>query len=155
LQKIRKAEDFGDKLEAAQQINSPKRQSKIIANPLEVDTQLYDGFVPEADKPKIAVVRAAKADELAKMDLNFSDERLNLLLPLYKARNYPQSLSTEEEGDWEKFRFQKLLGGDENSQAASYFKCLSEIAVRDNLTGEQNYLLEELKLYAEAILPLD
>jgi exodeoxyribonuclease-1 len=63
-----------------------------------------------AIKPKMRVVRAANPGELSST-VEFIDERLKLLLPLYKARNFPKSLSGEEQEKWEEFRRHRLLDG--------------------------------------------
>ena len=120
-----------------------------------VDAQLYDGFIPDPDKTKMSVVRAAKATELADLHLDFADERLEKLLLLYKARNFRASLSADEQETWQDFRKQRLLGGDQQSRAAKFFKRLEEISTRKGLTKNESYLLEELNLYAQSILPAD
>jgi len=98
-------------------------------------------------------VRAADPAELGGLGLKFKDDRLEKLLPLYKARNYPKLLTGEEREAWETFRTKKLLDGGKNSKIAKYFLRLQEILSRGGLTGHQEYLLEELKLYAESIMP--
>ena len=99
------------------------------------------------------VVRAAKPEELGDLGLKFQDHRLEALLPLYKARNYPKLLSNEERAEWEKFRARKLFDGGQESKIVKYFARLEEVAKQPGLTGHQKYLLEELKLYAESIMP--
>lgn len=114
---------------------------------------MYDGFFSDRDKIAMSVVRAAKPEELNSLDLKFQDSRLTALLPLYKARNYPKHLTPEERDEWEKFRARKLLTGGKDSKLAKYFVRLQEVAAQPDLTGHQQYLLEELKLYAESIMP--
>ena len=45
------------------------------------------------------------------------------------------------------------MAGGQQSRIAKYFARLQEVAGREGLTGHQQYLLEELKLYAESIVP--
>jgi len=130
-----------------------KKQISMIGSPLEVDCQLYDNFISGVDKTKMSVVRAAQPDELSKLDLDFSDERLRLLLPLYKARNYPKLLNSDEQKKWQDFCRHKLLDGGADSRSTNFFKRLEEVSQRIGLTAEQNYLLEELQLYAQSVLP--
>jgi exodeoxyribonuclease-1 len=155
LEALSKSEDFGDKLVRALEISKPKIQPDLLADPLKVDEQLYDGFISDADKTKAAVVRAAGAEQLADLNLDFADQRLNTLLPLYKARNYPKALTSDEMTAWEDFRRQKLLGGGDKSLLASFFAKLNELAARATTTDEQKYLLEELNLYAQSIAPVE
>ncbi|MBI5906615.1 hypothetical protein HY857_01005, partial [Candidatus Saccharibacteria bacterium] len=154
LKKLLKAKDFGDKLAAAEEIIRPTAQPELIADEQRVDSQLYDGFVNDADRVKISVVRAADVDKLADLQLDFADERLKLMLPLYKARNYPKSLNQDEQEWWEKFRTKRLLEGGDNSPAGLYFKRIEELAAGPRVSKQDKYLLEELKLYGQSILPM-
>jgi len=139
---------------ALEQMDAEQEKEQKI-RPQEVDDMLYQGFFADADKQLIAKVRQATPDGLKNLDLKFSDSRLDLLLPLYKARNFRQTLSPEEVELWEKFRVRRLLGGNENSRMSRFFKELETISSGPGLGSEQNYLLEELKLYGESILPVE
>jgi exodeoxyribonuclease-1 len=147
------SEDFGDKLVRALEITSQHQQKALMIDPLKVDELLYDGFVNGGDKIKMQAIRAADADKLADLNFDFADDRLGVLLPLYKARNYPKSLSSDEAEAWEKFKQQKLIGGGESSPAVRYFKKLDELAAREAISDAEKYVLEELRLYGESILP--
>ncbi len=150
LQKLMAAKGFCDKLLEAQEDLWPKRQAGLVEDPQKVDSQLYDKFISDEDKTKMSAVRAAKPDGLAKLNMEFKDGRLNLLLPLYKARNYPKLLSSDEKISWDGFREQKLAT---NGKADNFFKRLDELAKTPGLDGEKKYLLEELNLYAQSVLP--
>lgn len=146
--------ELAERVLQAIEILDQKRQTQFLADETEVDTQLYGGsFFDSNDKNKMSVVRASSVDELASLDIAFADDRLELLLPLYKARNYPKSMSDQERATWEKFRERKLLGGGSESRAARYFGRLAELAERKDLTDAQRYLLEELQLYGQSVLP--
>jgi len=149
--KLQAVDGFGEKFIKALEIRRPKRQPEIIADPQKVDAQLYDGFVKDDDKTKMSVVRAAKPEELYNLDLEFKDERLKLLTPLYKARNFPKFLSQTEQINWEKFRQTKLLA---SNAAGDFFSRLEELAKTPGMDGEKQYLLEELNLYAQSIMPM-
>jgi exodeoxyribonuclease-1 len=151
LAKLLNAKDFGDKLVEAVKIMQPKNQGSLVVNEQEADALLYDGFVNDSDKTKMRVVRAADSNKLADLNLDFADERLKALLPLYKARNFPKSLSGEEQEHWENFRKVRLLDGGEKSRASLYFKRISELGAKSN--AEKQYLLEELNLYGQSVLP--
>lgn len=139
----------------ALQLLDEKQQAKLLEDEAEVDARLYEGFFDNQDRTKMSLVRAATADELGYLKVDFKDGRLSALLPLYKARNYPKSLSDEERAAWERFRERKLLGAGLSSRAAKFFNRLSQLAAQSGLTGEQQYLLEELQLYGQSILPSD
>jgi exodeoxyribonuclease I len=140
-------------LEALEQLDV-LQQASFLQNEQDVDAQLYDGFIGDADKTKSSVVRAASAEELSGLDLKFSDKRLTALLPLYKARNFSKGLSDEERASWEQFREQRLLSGKQNSRMARFFNRLAELAAKPGLTAKDQYLLEELQLYGQSIMPV-
>ncbi len=154
LKKLKAAKNFGQNLVAALEIIHPKRQPELVIDELRVDQQLYDGFVNSTDRTKMAVVRAAEPAELCQLGLDFTDDRLKVLLPLYKARNFPKSLTSDEQEWWEKFKTRRLLGGGEASETAKYFKRIEELNKQPRLNKNQKYLLEELELYGQSILPL-
>ena len=81
------------------------REFESVTDP---ELQLYDGFLPNADKPLLAEVRNASAEELASGAIQFQDKRYQALLFLYRARNFPDSLSEQELAQWEELRFQRL-----------------------------------------------
>lgn len=115
----------------------------------EVEAKLYDSFIPDADKFRIAKVRQADANVLADFQPNFIDERLDELLLHYKARNYPQSLAEEESVVWEKWRAKTI-----NQQLPEFIESLKHLA--DNETDESRlFILKELQLWAESIAPID
>jgi exodeoxyribonuclease-1 len=156
LAKLHKTKDFSEKLVEALSISKPKSQTGLMVNEQEVDGMLYEKFVNGGDKTKMRVARAAKPEELNK-SIDFNDERLKLLQPLYKARNYPKSLSGEEQEHWEEFRRHRLLDGGEKSRAAKFFQRLTELGAQNSedssKSAQNHFLLEELNLYGQAILP--
>jgi exodeoxyribonuclease-1 len=151
LKKLQNAEDFGDKLLQALATMQPKKQTGLMVSEQEVDSMLYEGFVNDFDRTKMRVVRAADADGLSALD--FKDDRLKALLPLYKARNFPKSLTQGEQEKWEAFKKHRLLDGEQSSKAAHYFKRISELSTSAAKDGQTQYLLEELNLYGQSILP--
>ena len=128
-----------------------KRQQ---AQTLTVDSRLYDGFYDQHDARLLPVVRAAQASELTPdQAAEFHDERLRDLLPLFKARNYPLKLTDEERAAWELHRHHVLLDGGEKSRLSRFMHRLKELSDADT-EGGKRFLLEELQLYAESIMPL-
>lgn len=151
LQPIR--DQLGNKIVEALKLLDTQRQARLLEDEADVDARLYEGFFANTDRSKMSVVRAASVDELRALDLTFDDARLEPLLSLYKARNFPKTLSDEERATWEQFRERKLLSGGTESRMAKFFNRLEELAKRSDLTGEQRYLLEELQLYGQGIMP--
>jgi exonuclease I len=63
-------------------------------------------------------------------------------------------LSGEEQEKWEEFRKHRLMDGGEKSWAARYFKRLNELSKSATVDSQNEYLLEELNLYGQSIMPL-
>ncbi len=150
--------EFAEKIvQAVRQLDQVRAKDQIglVEDPLTVDERLYDGFVGDGDKSTMSAVRAADPSEISELGEGFKDPRLKNLTPIYKARNYPKQLSGDERQSWEEFCKLKLLAGGTESRAAKYFTRLQELASDKKLSGEKKYLLEELKLYGESILPVD
>ncbi len=114
----------------------------------DVDVALYDGFLGDADKTQMSVVRAAGPDDLKKMKFKFNDRRLDELLARYKGRNLPHILSEEERAEWEAYRAKRIA-----ADLPNFSKQLAQAAVQAK-TEEQQFLLQELQLWAESIVPI-
>jgi exodeoxyribonuclease-1 len=150
LKKLSRAKGFGDKLLAALDMMWPKKQRELMIDELQVDGQLYDGFIKDQDKTKMSVVRAAKPNEISNLNLTFNDDRLAALLPLYKSRNFPEVLTDKEHHAWEDFRHRKLLGGN-NSAGKLFFAQLNALLSTPGMDLEKKHLLEDLRAYGQSI----
>ena len=133
--------DFSEKIRTLFE-NSPAFKKNI--NP---EAQLYDSFLPDKDRSLLYMVQNANANKLADLQPNFIDERLPELLLHYKARNYPTSLSEEESIKWEEWRAAHI-----NSQLPNFIKSMQKLS-SGNLPEDKSFMLEELKLWAESIIP--
>lgn len=149
------ASGLAEKVLAALAVMDKAQSAGYAQDETEVDSRLYEGFFDNHDRTKMSMVRAASKDELASLEVTFKDERLHALMPLYKARNFPTTLSDEERIWWERYRERKLLGGKQSSRLAKYFNRLGELAAGPDLTSDQQYLLEELQLYGQSIMPVE
>jgi exodeoxyribonuclease-1 len=69
---------------------------------------IYDGFFSAQDKREQEAVRRSTEQDLATTNFIFADQRLNELLFRYRARNFPNSLSVEEQSQWQEFRYTRL-----------------------------------------------
>ncbi|WP_028113690.1 exodeoxyribonuclease I [Ferrimonas kyonanensis] len=67
----------------------------------DVDQQLYGGFFSDADRSQMELIRATAPEHLAALNPQFSDARLAPLLFRYRARNYPYTLSEQEQKRWQ------------------------------------------------------
>ena len=110
--------------------------------------QLYDSFIGDRDRIRVESVRNASERELVDFHPNFDDERLSPLLLHYKARNYPRALSEDESHLWEEWRSKYIA-----TRLPRFMESLSKAAVR--ATDDQQFVLQELQLWAESISPID
>jgi len=116
----------------------------------DAEGQLYDGFVPDVDKLRIEKVRYADSNALADMHPEFTDERLNSLLLHYKARNFPQSLAEDEAIAWEAWRAERI-----KKQLPGFVTRLQQLAATYADDDSKQYILQELQLWAESIVPFE
>ncbi len=136
-------------LEAVAILNE-EQDARMARLSLSVDARLYDGFLDNQDQNRLGVVRAADPSELADIVADFHDERMRELGPLYKARNFPRQLTQDEREAWEKHRYEALMVGGTESRLAKFMRRLQQLASE---RSDEQYLLEELQLYAESIMP--
>ncbi|MES2876333.1 MAG: exodeoxyribonuclease I [Patescibacteria group bacterium] len=131
----------------AERMRSVLENRPAFAPASDAEAKLYDGFIDGKDKIRIESVRNADSRQLADFHPEFDDDRLQDLLLRYKARNFPASLSEDDVAVWEAWRSQRL-----STQLPSFMKSLQRLATSS--TDDQRFLLEELQLWAEAVLPV-
>jgi len=146
---------FGDRLLEAADMLQQQRQTSFLSEEKHVDSQLYDGFFDDHDKTLERAMRAAEPTDIPDIAHDFRDPRLRTLAPLYKARNFEETLSDEERASWEAHRAHVLMDGGEKGKLGRYFARLGQLAEASGQTAEQQFLLEELQLYGQSILPAD
>lgn len=115
----------------------------------EVEAQLYDGFLNDGDKVRLQAVVAADEKTLADFHPEFQDERLPELLLHYKARSFPKTLSADEAASWEAWRVKRL-----QSQLPGFMKSMGRLSTQE-LSDNQQFVLQELQLWLESIAPSD
>lgn len=136
--------------EFAENIRSLYEGRPEYAKETDPEGQLYEGFVPDVDKLRIDKVRQASADQLADLHPEFTDERLAPLLLHYKARNYLKSLAEDEMVAWEAWRAERI-----RKQLPDFVGRLQQLATVHAGDESKEYVLQELQLWAESIVPLD
>ncbi len=130
--------------EFAEQMRSEYENRPEFPEAIEPEAALYDGFLDDADRVKVAAVRNADGNKLADFCPDFHDPRLPELLLHYKGRNFPESLSEAEAAKWEEYRRKRL-----ERQAPKFLKELEEVYKKDE------FIAEELKLYFENVFTSD
>jgi exodeoxyribonuclease-1 len=110
------------------------------------ESALYDGFLDNRDRTKTEVIHNSDAKKLADFTPDFLDERLPDLLVHYKARNFPKSLTDDEQAKWEAYRTNRIA-----ASTPAYLEALTELTK----TKADAYLLEELRLWLETVSAYD
>lgn len=122
--------------------------------PVDVDEDLYGGFLGDADRRRLEELRAMSPASLAAARTGFDDPRLEELLFRYRARNFPETLRPEEVERWEAHRAAKLLEGEGGARNVDQF--FAEIdALAETADEKAEEILGALYEYAEAIAPTD
>lgn len=130
-----------------------KAQQTALQLEENVDQQLYDEFWTPADHSELALIRGAEVNELAKLVTSVKNKRIRALLPRYQARNFPRSLTPEQHEEWDDYRRKLFYAGGNTSMYGRFSKRMQEISKTRSLTQHEQYLLTELQLYVESILP--
>ncbi len=119
---------------------------------VDVDADLYGGFLRDADRRQLDRLRALDPDQLAARRPAFEDERLDELLWRYRARNFPHTLDDEQRAAWTRHCSQRLHEGAGGALTlAAYSECIDRLVEGADERGQA--LLEALVDYAESIAP--
>lgn len=146
-QKLLKATALAEKL--CEVFVAPERTP--ITDP---EQMLYSGgFFGNADRATMNQVRKATAKQLAAQTFIFEDARLPELLFRYRARNFPETLNTDEQADWKEFCALRLT--DKSAGASivldEFHAELRRLGEGLDLDGKRKNILHDLAQYADAI----
>jgi len=124
-------------------------------SPVDVDLDLYGGFVGNADRATLTKLSQCGATQLAIMSENseFQDERLAELVFRYRARNFPASLSETDAQRWSEHCAMRFFDGAAGALTVDDF--FAEIDQLSENAGEyEEGILGALYDYAEHIVPV-
>ncbi|MBN9331259.1 MAG: exodeoxyribonuclease I [Comamonas sp. SCN 67-35] len=118
----------------------------------DVDQDLYGGFLGNEDRRRLTRLRGLAAAELAQARAGFDDARLAELLFRYRARNFPETLTTEEQARWQAHRVATLMEGE--GGARTFDALFAQLdALGEQADERAGAILEAIYDYAEAIAP--
>lgn len=118
------------------------------------DTAIYSGgFFSSHDRQLMDELRNLTVEQLSKAQPSFHDARLPEMLFRYRARNYPQSLTADEQLQWHEFRQHRLLH-DENAALTlpSYFEYLDRLLAEPDLSSQKRDVLLQLQEYGQSLV---
>lgn len=109
------------------------------------DLMLYSGgFFSNHDKSAIERVSQTPPEQLFEIDINFEDNRLDEMLFRFRARNYPLTLSLNEQQRWDDYRMSSMDG-------QAYAQELESLAMEHHNDERKMSLLRALFEYANSL----
>ncbi len=122
--------------------------------PVDVDEDLYGGFLSNADRGALTRLRQKTPGQLANARPHFDDARLEELLFRYRARNFPATLDASELERWQRHRKDRLLEGQGGALSLPAFQARTAV-LRAAAGGDARSLsvLAALDAYAASIAP--
>jgi exodeoxyribonuclease-1 len=119
----------------------------------DVDEDLYGGFVGNGDRRRLEALLTLSPDELARDRTGFDDGRLAELVFRYRARNFPDTLSTADAERWNAHRVARLLDGEGGALTVqALFDRIDQLAEHAEDDRTQG-ILEALYEWGEAMAP--
>ena len=120
--------------------------------PVDPEQDLYAGFVSNGDRHRLNELRAMGGAQLAQAKTSFDDPRLTELLWRYRARNFADSLSPEEQARWEAHRKARLMDGAGGARTAEQLQTQTE-ELFDTADERAQEILGALSDYVTEIAP--
>ena len=121
-------------------------------NDLDVDQDLYNGFIGNNDRRLLQSLIACSGEKLARATPQFQDARLDELLFRYRARNFPATLTELEADRWAQLRASRFFEG--SAQALTLDDYFAEIdRLSEHASARDQEILAALYEYAEQIIP--
>ena len=119
---------------------------------VDVDEDLYGGFVGNDDRRTLQQLRTLGGAQLAAMRTTFSDPRLDEIFFRYRARNFPATLTDAERARWLAHCAQRLHeGGGGSLTLDAYFEQIDALEESADERGQD--ILGALVDYATDIAP--
>lgn len=116
--------------------------------PSDPDLMIYSGgFFSHKDKATQQKIRQLPPAQLAGFTTQFDDTRLPEMLFRYRARNYPETLNTEEHQRWREFCQHKFFDADSSGNLQNFLHTLQTLK---NTHGANNEILKQLEAYAKS-----
>jgi exodeoxyribonuclease-1 len=97
------------------------------------------------------LIRNADAEHLKTMSIPFDDQRLPEMLFRYRARNWPESLSKDEQDQWQQYRQQRLTEENSKILTLSHFFTEIEQCRQYSLSDKQIQVLNDLESYGQQL----
>ncbi len=122
------------------------------AGPVDADEDLYGGFVGNSDRGRLQRLRELAPEQLASKRLAFDDARLEEIVFRYRARNFPDTLSSDERARWDQHRAARLHAGEGGALTVeAFFERIDALSETADEGGQE--ILAALYDWADQIAP--
>jgi len=119
------------------------------------DLMLYSGaFFSVADRQRFQQIRSTPPEKLNELVLTFDDPRCEEMLFRFRARNWPEYLTSTERSRWDEFRWQRFHSPVTSSLTLKALEAELMRLSQQDLDDRQLFLLQEVQLWVESMLPL-
>ncbi len=116
-----------------------------MAEETDPDLMLYSGgFFNYSDKSLMERITQTPPEQLAGLDVEFSDSRLAEMFFRYRARNYPLTLSEDEQQRWNSYRMDNISG-------ENYAMNLENLAISHEKNERKMAILRALFEYGSSL----
>ncbi len=116
----------------------------------DIDQSLYDNFVSNKDRKICNHIQSLSSNEIGLLNPNFEDRRLLKLFLNFKARNYPELLSEDEQEEWFEIVQSRVQNGENGFLSFDSFE--NSLYNLKNNNPEKDKLWQDLEAYAQTFL---
>lgn len=111
------------------------------------DLMIYSGgFFSPKDKTEMTRIRESKPEALAELTFSFEDERLPEMLFRYRARNYCDTLNSDEQAKWKKY-CHAVFTDESIGPVLTLTSMHQKIHSLKQSLGDDNEILRQLETY--------
>ena len=116
---------------------------------VDVEQDLYGGFLSNADRRRLDQLRTLPPAALAGARIGFDDARLEELVFRWRARNWPETLDEDGQARWEALRHARLIEGQGGARTLAQLQERLDILVDDAMEREDQRAEAILNALAE------
>ena len=122
------------------------------AQAMDVDGDLYGGFLSDYDRRKLEQLRRLQGEVLHSARTGFEDGRLEELFFRYRARNFLQSMAPAEQQRWFAHCLERVQGGADGARSLAALHAQIESLQEAGADDAQQALLEDIYSYGDELV---
>ncbi|MDH5359296.1 MAG: exodeoxyribonuclease I [Gammaproteobacteria bacterium] len=126
------------------------REYEPVTDP---DLMIYGGgFFDDKDKALMNTVHNTVPEELANHSWNFNDKRLGEMLLRYRARNYPDTLNSDEQAQWIEHCRARLIDGDsEHLNFINFYAEIEQLKTETEMDERKLHILQQVEVFGKEL----